>query len=325
MFRNLLTSSQDKRYEITQKTTFAEFHDIMLTDPRTANIDRDALQLFFQRLYDKVLKRSEDEKHAADRHRRRAVDALRSRIKHLEPPVRIDDTWEQVQPRVEKTEEYRALDSDELRQSAFEKVIKRLKEKDEDAEKDRERRKSRRSDDREYRNGHRESRHGRSKSPEITDPYEADRRKAMAARERQYRKSSAGLSPPPSYRDRRDRDERYGRLDRDRTPPSRHLTAYERERRDREEERERLYRARGDPRGSRDELNYGEEARSTTGSDRRRRRAESDAGSVESGRRSKRYRRDSREVKKEKTPEVKKEVEAAGVHSGSEEGEIEED
>lgn len=312
----------------------------MLTDRRTANVDKDVLQLIFQRLHEKVMRRSEDEKHAADRYQRRAVDALRSRIKHLEPPVRLTDTWEDVKARVEKTEEYHSVESDELRKSAFDKVVRRLKEKEEDAEKDRERKHSRR-DDRDHRNGQRaETRHGRySKSPE-PDAYEADRRKAMAAREKQYRKtSSLGLSPPPtSYRDRdrRDRDERHGRLDRDRSPPPRHMPGYDRERREREEERERLYRTRAEPRSSRDELNYGEESRSMTGSERRRRRGDgSDAESVESGRRSaKRHRRDrrgsSRDKRKSKTPEpAKKETlqvpEPQGVHSGSEEGEIEED
>ncbi|EXJ82153.1 hypothetical protein A1O1_08222 [Capronia coronata CBS 617.96] len=333
---------EDKRYEVTLKTSFDEFLDVMLADRRTANIDRDALQLIFQRLHDKVLRRSEDEKHAADRHQRRAVDALRSRIKHLEPPVRVTDTWEDVKVRVEKTDEYRAVEGDDLRKSAFDKVIKRLKEKEEDAEKDRERRQSRRGDDRDHRNGHRtEPRRGRvSKSPE-PDAYEADRRKAMAAREKQYRKtSSLGLSPPPSShrdRDRRERDERHGRLDRDRSPPSRHLSSYERERREREEERERLYRTRAEPRSSRDELNYGEESRSVAGSDRRRRRADgSEAESIESSRPSaKRHRRDrldsSRDKRKSKTPEPEKKEaqvqsqEPVGVHSGSEEGEIEED
>lgn len=311
----------------------------MLTDRRTANIDRDALQLIFQRLHDKVLRRTEDEKHAADRHQRRSVDSLRSRIKHLEPPVRLNDTWDETKPRVERMAEYLALESDELRKSAFDKVIKRLKEKEEDAEKDRERRHTRRNDDRDYRNGHRpDTRHSRvSKSPEV-DAYEADRRKAMAAREKQYRKTNTlGVSPPPaSYRDRerRDRDERHGRLDRDRSPPSRHPGSYDRDRRDREEERERLYRTRADPRSSRDELNYGEESRSVAGSERRKRRGDgSDAESVESGQRSaKRHRREgrasSRDKRKSKTPEpTKKEVlpEPAGVHSGSEEGEIEED
>jgi len=329
---------EDKRYEVTPKTSLDEFLDIMHADRRTANIDRDVLELIYQRLHEKIMRRSEDEKHAADRHQRRAVDALRSRIKHLEPPVRITDSWETVKARVEKMNEYQAVESEDLRRSAYEKVVKRLKEKEEDAERERERRHSRRDDDRDRRNGHRgETKYGRlSKSPE-PDAYEADRRKAMAAREKQYRKaSSLGLSPPPSsYRDRerRERDERHGRLDRDRISPSRHMSAYERERREREEERERLYRTRADPRSTRDELNYGEESRSVAGSERRRRRGDgSDAESVESGRRSaKRSRRErgnSGEKDKSKTPEpVKPELvaEPSGVHSGSEEGEIEED
>ncbi len=310
----------------------------MVTDRRTADIDRDDLRLIFDRLHEKVLKRNEEEKHAADRHQRRAIDALRSRIKHLDPPIHSGDSWDLVRLRVERTDEYRALETDDVRKVAFDKVIKRLKEKVDDVDKDRDRRRSRRDDDRDPRNGHSNRLDGRrghlSRTPEV-DAYEADRRKAMADREKSYRKSNTlGLSPPPSLshrdRDRRDRDDRHGRLER--SPPPRHLSHYDRERRDREEERERLYRTRGDPRGSRDELNYGEEARSAAGSDRRRRRGgESDGDSDGSGRRTnKRYRRDrrdSREKPKSKTPEAKKESppEPVGVHSGSEEGEIEED
>ena len=157
----------------------------------------------------------------------------------------------------------------------------------------------------------------------------------MADREKQYRKANGlGLSPPPaSFRDReRDRrDDRHGRLV-DRSPPPPRVAGYDRDRRDREDERERLYRARGDPRGARDELNYGDEGHSVPGSERRRRRGDSDGESVDSsGRRVKRYRRERRELSREqkaKSPEVKKEEpapEPAGVHSGSEEGEIEED
>lgn len=349
---------QDKRYEVSPKTTFDDFYEVVLTDRRTAKIDKDALELIFQRLREKVLKRSEDDKHAADRQQRRAIDALRSRIKHLEPPVRLSDTWDDVKPRIEKYEEYKALDGDEARQSAFEKVKKRLKEKEEDVERDRDRdrRRPRRSDERDYRNGHRESRHSQgrlSRSPEA-DPYEADRRKAVAAREQQYRKNTVGLSPTrDSYRDRdreRRRDDRHGRLDR--SSPPRQASSYDRDRRDRDDDRERLYRSRADPRSGRDELNYGDDAKSTTGSERRRRR-ESDGESIASAdrRSSKRPRReprhDSRERERDrerdrerererrsKTPRdtIKQETlkqepppEPAGVHSGSEEGEIEED
>ena len=299
----------------------------MQTDRRTAPVDPDALRLIFDRLHEKVLKRAEDEKHASDRHQRRAVDALRSRIKRLDPPVRVTNTWNDIKPRVEKYAEYDAIETDELRESAFEKVLKRIKEKDEDAEKERDRRRSRRDDDRDYRNGHRDTRHPRTSRTPEADAYEADRRRAMAEREKQYRKGgSLGLTPPPdSIRDRdrrRDRDDRHGRLI-DRSPPLR-LSHYDRERRDREEERERLYRTRGDPRGNRDELNYGEDGpRSIAGSERRRRRGDSDAGSEASGVRS-----SKRSRKRSKTPEKESKKEApepAGVHSGSEEGEIEED
>ena len=328
----------------------------MAGDRRTANIDPEILQLIFQRVQEKALRRSEEEKHAADRHQRRAIDALRSRIKRLEPPVRPTDTWEQVRPRIERFDEYKSLETDELRQAAFDKVIRRLREKEEDAEKDREARDrdrgSRRDHhdrDRDHRSGlsYRGERRGTSsrlsRTPE-PDAYEADRRKAQADRERSYRKAS-GLSPVRERREERDRDrDRYRERERDRDRDrdwdrdrsARPLSHYERERREREEERERLYRTRGDPRGGRDELDYGADTRSTTSNDRRRRR-DSDTESVAS-RSAKRYRRDSRERersrgarrdrdRRERTPAAtddgKKEEKA--VHSGSEEGEIEED
>ncbi|KAI9775975.1 MAG: hypothetical protein M1839_000674 [Geoglossum umbratile] len=327
----------DKRYEIQQKTTFDEFLSVMQTDRRTASIDRDALFLIFERLHEKAIRRSEDDKHQAERHQRRAVDALRSKIKHLEPPVGSNDSWDQVRARVQNLEEYRALESDDLRRTAFDKVIRRLKEKEEDAEKDKARREierdrdrgdsrpahreRERERDRDIRNGytnrsarHRESSNRLSRTPE-PDAYEADRKKAIADRERQYRKAGAsGLSPPHHRSERSDRDRGNSRQ------ASSH---YDRERREREEERERMYRSRGDPRGSRDELDYGER------SVRRRPRGDSDAESV--GRDSKRSRRErtsrertpSRRLKSKTPPKAAKEEPA--VHSGSEEGEIEEE
>ncbi|KAH1429514.1 hypothetical protein KXX32_004376 [Aspergillus fumigatus] len=346
---DVLDVLDDKRYEVTSKTTFEEFQSIMFSDRRTANLDSDILQLLFDRIKEKAIRRSEEEKHAADRHQRRAIDALRSRMKRLEPPIRPSDTWDQVRPRIEKLEEYKALESDELRQVAFDKFMRRLKEKEEDVDRERERdrdrdRGSRREHyDRDHRRGERRGPPSRlSRTPE-PDAYEADRRKAQADRERSYRKVS-GLSPIREKRDDRDRDrdrerekdrDRYRDRDWDRERSSRSLSHYDRERRDREEERERLYRTRGDPRGSRDELDYGADTRSTVSNDRRRRR-DSDTESVAS-RSAKRYRRESRErdrsraskrdrERQEPTPAAEEDKrEEKAVHSGSEEGEIEED
>ncbi|KAK2865131.1 hypothetical protein FQN49_003879 [Arthroderma sp. PD_2] len=351
---DVLDVLDDKRFETTLKTTFDEFKAVMRTDRRTATIDQDTLQLIFDRLQEKVLRRTEDEKHAASRQQRRAIDLLRSRIKHLEPPVQAADSWEEVKPRIEKMEEYRAVDTDEARRSAFDKVVRRLKEKEEDAERDREARGRDRPSRRDHyergdrgddtRNGQRWPASGRhSRTPE-PDAYEADRRKAQADRERSYRKAS-GFSSPPGHRDRdrgkdRDRDrDREREKDRDRVRDrERSSSRPRRDRRLREEERERerLYHSRADPRTSRDELDYGggdtDTAPRSVTSERRRRR-DSDAESVGS-RSAKRYRREpdrSAAIKGARRDKVKEEkaaapaVEEKAVHSGSEEGEIEED
>ena len=42
--------SQDKKFEVQQKTTFEEFFSLTQSDRRTANIDRDALSLIFERV-----------------------------------------------------------------------------------------------------------------------------------------------------------------------------------------------------------------------------------------------------------------------------------
>jgi pre-mRNA-processing factor 40 len=208
-----------------------------------------------------------------------------------------------VRPRIERAEEFLALPSEELRRSAFEKFIRRQKEKDEDAEKDRIKRRERdsiekplhRERDRSERDrgerSHRSSgRHARpSRSPE-PDAYEADRRKAIADREKNYRKTNVAdtlLSPSRRGNDRgdrlrdpdRDRDlERSHRSRRELSPPR-----HDRDRRDRDDDRERLYRRRGDPKGSIDDLPYGDEKPSGS----RRRRADSDIESAGSRRDSK--------------------------------------
>ena len=284
----------------------------MQTDRRTANIDRDALSLIFERVshtqiselqilmyvqqYEKHSRSREDDKHLAERKERRMVDGLRSYIKHLEPPVRIDDTYEKIRPRIERCEEYLAVTSDELRRSAFDKVIRRLKEKEEDAEKDRLKRRERvsvdrpahRDRDRGERSHRSNGRHTRSSRSPEPDAYEADRRKAIADREKNYRKGSVAdtLLSPSRRGDRGDRDrERDRERDRDLDRPHRNrrddsMSHYDRERRDREDEREKLYRRRGDPRGSVDELPYGDDRPGGT----RRRRADSDGESAGSTR-----------------------------------------
>lgn len=335
---------EDRRYEITPSTTLADFLSVMSSDRRTATIPHDTLDLAFNRILEKVNRRVVEDKHASERQQRRALDALRSKIKHLDrPPVTSSSTWETVKPQIAHLEEFKAIANDEIRKQAFEKVLRRVKEKEDDLEN--ERRASKRFDrdydhrapSREHRNGHvrhhpsidrdrHDRRGGRaSRTPEL-DAYEADRRKAMADRERQYHKNGpTGLSPPPRSRER-DRRERERTSSR---PPLRG-SLHDRDRRERGDERDRAYRSRADPRERaprdgrdvRDGLDYGDGGSIGSGG-RRRRGLDSDGESVGSGR--KRLRRERRrtpeEVAKEEREKAEKKEEVA-VHSGSEEGEM---
>lgn len=317
---------------MTPQTKLDEFLAIMDSDDRTNQFDKDELSYLFKGLLEKVIKRAEADKHHAERQQRRAVDALRSCIKRLEPPIRFDDSWENdVKPRVEKLEEYHAVETDELRRTAFDKVVRRLKEKYDADEQDRAREEHERKREREREARRRRDDRGYTRSPE-TDVYEADRRRAIADRERSYRRGSAtGLSPPQSYdyeprrrgdtRDRMDdrdyRDRERDRHDRGRLGGG---SPYERERRVREVERERGYVSRADPRDVAKELDYGESGRAgsmaeSTGTSRRRRSVDSDS------------RRDSKRLKtngRSGSPQDAEMKEEVALQSGSEEGEIEE-
>lgn len=212
----------------------------------------------------------------------------------MEPPITAEDTWEKVRPRLARAAEFQAVQAEDARRGAFEKVLRRVKDREEE-DRDRHKRRDRSVDrgtyrdrdrgDRSHRSDRaRPSRHSRSPEP---DAYEADRRKAIAEREKNYRKSSMAESllsdrrPSDSHRERdirdreRDRDRERER-DRDRDYPPRPRrddppSLYERERRDREEERERMYRRRVE-RGPVEELPYGDERPTSS----RRRRAEED-------------------------------------------------
>jgi pre-mRNA-processing factor 40 len=278
----------ERDYVLAPKTPFEEFQSVVRSDRRFEDIDDNALLLIYERAQDKMKRKPEYDKHYMDRNQRYAMDNLRSVIKHLDPPVKLGDTWEDVRPRVEQSEAFRAIEAEDSRRTAFEKFMKRLKEKEEDKasgkdhdrdrryrerhdrERDRDRHRDRDRDrDRDHRNGHSDS-HRRHRLSAEPDVYEEERKKAQVERERSYHRGSIqGLSPPRRDRDERDR---YDRLSGGRPSLGSH---YDRERREREAERERSYVSRADPRDKHSELDYGDSRAAST---RRRRDSDADSG-----------------------------------------------
>lgn len=55
------------------------------------------------------------------------MDALRYAMKHVQPEIGVDETFEAVRPRIEGLPEFQAIEDEQARIDAFEKYMKRLK------------------------------------------------------------------------------------------------------------------------------------------------------------------------------------------------------
>ncbi|KAL2199807.1 hypothetical protein P885DRAFT_29574 [Corynascus similis CBS 632.67] len=249
---DVLDVIDDKRFEVTPKTTFQEFESVLKGDDRTANIERETMELLFERVQKRAKRTDEDRQ--LDRQQRRALEDLRSHMKRMDPPIGVNDTYEQVRSRLAHVPAFQAVTSDDARRGAFEKHIRRLKEKEDEIERDRQRRRDRPDGyrDRGERSHRSSARSVRSRSPAEHNTYEAERRHAVAERERNYRKTSAAdvllsdrRSPArrsPSLRDHRERDrerERDRDRDRDRDRERDRRDYRDRDHRDRDRERDR--------------------------------------------------------------------------------------
>ncbi|KAI5369924.1 Putative WW domain, FF domain, WW domain superfamily, FF domain superfamily protein [Septoria linicola] len=314
---------EEQRFEVTLETSPSEFTQIMHSHPRTANLNDVELSMIFDRILQKVKRREEEKQIGAERQQKAIVDSIRSAMKKVHPPIRSDESYEDVVARLSGIRDWDTAE-EEVRKRAYDKYMVRLREKDDDRRRDRERDRSReyrnvsRRDERDDRR-ERDRRH-RTRTPEI-DAYEADRRKAQADRERQYRKASFGLTPPRAVDRYEDRERRDDRRD-DRRRPTRD-DLYDNERRAREAERERNFMSRADPRDKGRTLDYGDDDVVGSRPPSVRKRRESDA-SMASRRDTKRPRREGGRTHSPEPDSSLLKEEPPALQSGSEEGEIEE-
>ena len=128
---------------MTAATSREEFVSVIRGDSRASNSTDRELSVIFDRLHEKLILQEKDDKYKEEKYQRRHADDLRYAMKKLYPPITLDDTWDNVKHRLSDLPEYRAIKSDEIRQGAFDKYQRRLKEKEEDAARRHEKRASR--------------------------------------------------------------------------------------------------------------------------------------------------------------------------------------
>ncbi|KAG5518455.1 hypothetical protein PMAC_002850 [Pneumocystis sp. 'macacae'] len=119
--RNLAYDILDEqRFDFNDKTTLSQFSDLMRKDKKGAEFSDHTLSS----LREKVLRRLENEKRSDERRQKRRINELRYLIKHLRPPLHPEDTWPDIRKRIEHTQEFLAVDSEENRELAFKKQMR---------------------------------------------------------------------------------------------------------------------------------------------------------------------------------------------------------
>ncbi|KTW26987.1 hypothetical protein T552_02478 [Pneumocystis carinii B80] len=121
---------EEQKIDFDEKISLSQFSEIINRDKRGAELSESTLSFIYNMLRERVFKRLEDEKRSDERRRKRRISALRYVIKHLRPSIQLDSTWSDVKKRIEHTEEFLAIESEEDRELAFKKQLRRLKEKD---------------------------------------------------------------------------------------------------------------------------------------------------------------------------------------------------
>lgn len=125
---------ESKEEVVAADSDFSSFSNLMQSDNRTSQFSRLMLQAIFIQLVAKAQKRLDEKRRNEERRLRQKQDDLRSAMKKLDPPIRVDDTYANVRLRISMLAEFTALESEEAREAAFSRYIRRLKDRLEEDE-----------------------------------------------------------------------------------------------------------------------------------------------------------------------------------------------
>ncbi|GAA5966237.1 hypothetical protein JCM3765_002568 [Sporobolomyces pararoseus] len=122
--------AKEKGIKVNEEFKEEEFVDALKGDERMEKMDLKAIRSTFDKLQYRAIRAAKEERRRAEKKLRIMVDDLRYAYKKLDPPVDLESTYEEVLPRIKETSEYLALeDNESARRTAFDKFIKRQKEK----------------------------------------------------------------------------------------------------------------------------------------------------------------------------------------------------
>lgn len=287
--------------------SFQTWNAKLKDDSRISEMAEGDRELVYQAILHRIAQQAREERRRLDRKMKVQIDDLRYALRDIDPPIEPGTFYEEALPRFQDLPEFKALEDEEGRRSAYERYIKRQAEKREEIEKEKEREKERKKaasasghhSDTESRTSRR-TRH-RSRLVDDVEVTSGAHRDSPASPARSIREKEREASPArSSRRDRsrdRDRDDRrrhgdrrserdYDERDRNKTRESERDRRHSRSHRDRDYDREGDDRDDGHRSSRRSRRDEDDRERDGEGDRRSDRHREKDSKAYENGHRS---------------------------------------
>ncbi|KAK9898497.1 hypothetical protein P389DRAFT_193530 [Cystobasidium minutum MCA 4210] len=247
----------ERGVQATADDSFEAWDSKLNDDSRVTAIKEDDRKLVHQSLLHRLAQQAREERRRLERKLKIQIDDFRYALKDLEPPIEPGTSYEDALPRFQDMREYKALDDEAGRRSAYERYIKRQAEKKEE-EKARKREASHLSDT-ESRTSRRTRHRSRPADEHMegapASPARSTREKARdlspgARSSRRDRSKERDTEERRSERSHRDRDREYDDRERGKGRDSDRDRRHSRSHRDKERDYERERDDRGDDRRS---------------------------------------------------------------------------
>ncbi|CAJ0577438.1 unnamed protein product, partial [Mesorhabditis spiculigera] len=117
---------KEGNHEIKVDTTYDEVLEWVQADERQRLIPSNHLRLYYTRKVEGAAQRIKDREREQQRVVKRNRDHFRDLLGSLDPPLTVESQWADVLPRIEASEDYQAVESDELREQYFAEFLRQI-------------------------------------------------------------------------------------------------------------------------------------------------------------------------------------------------------
>ncbi|KAH8914938.1 hypothetical protein BT69DRAFT_1325770 [Atractiella rhizophila] len=131
--------TQKKGFQVREETTWEDFFSVLGQDDRIKSMSESDLRDVYTNMHEEAVHIARENRRKAEKRLRNQIEDLRYALRKSEPAFTLDMSFQDAVPLMETIPEYVALTNMEGRKEAFEKHMKRLKEKQREKEREAER------------------------------------------------------------------------------------------------------------------------------------------------------------------------------------------